>query len=102
MKYIGSGTLNVLRFDSAVGAATNTMANSISDNGVDSRVYLTWAGSYDFEAGGSDNQLQVFWSINNLLDKDPPIAPGGNAFPTNPVFFDTIGRRIRAGIRVQF
>lgn len=102
MKYIGSGTLNVLRFDSPIGAATNTMANSISDNSVDSRLYLTWAGSYDFEAGSTDNQLQVFWSINNLLDKDPPIAPGGNAFPTNPVFFDTIGRRIRAGLRVQF
>ena len=93
MKYIGSGTLNVLRFDSPVGSASNTTANSINDNTVDSRLYFTWAGSYDFEAGGNDTQLQLFWSINNLLDQDPPVAPGGNAFPTNPVFFDTISRR---------
>jgi outer membrane receptor protein involved in Fe transport len=102
MKYIGAGTLNVLRFDSPVGASTNTLANSINDNSVDSRLYLAWSGSYDFEPRSSDNQLQLFWSINNLLDKDPPIAPGGNAYPTNPVFFDTIGRRIRAGMRLQF
>jgi iron complex outermembrane recepter protein len=102
MKYIGSGTQNVLRFDSPIGAATNTLPNSISDNSVDSRIYLAWAGSYDFETRADDNQLQLFWSINNLLDKDPPIAPGGNGFPTNPVFFDTMGRRIRAGLRVEF
>jgi len=36
------------------------------------------------------------------LDKDPAVAPGGNAFPTNPVFFDTIGRRLRAGVRFNF
>ena len=101
-RYIGSGILNALRFDSPPGAATNTQLNSISDNSVDSRIYLSWSGSYDFQPQTSDHQLQLFWAINNLLDKDPPVAPGGNAFPTNPVFFDTIGRRIRAGVRIQF
>lgn len=100
-KYIGSGTLNVLRFNSPIGAATNTQINSISDNSVPSRIYLSWSGSYNFERN-SDNQLQLFWAINNLLDQDPPVAPGGNSFPTNPVFFDTIGRRFRAGVRLQF
>jgi outer membrane receptor protein involved in Fe transport len=102
MKYVGSGSLSVLRFDSPIGASTNTLQNSISDNSVDSRLYLSWAGSYDFELRSGENQLQLFWSINNLLDKDPPVAPGGNAYPTNPVFFDTIGRRIRTGLRLEF
>jgi outer membrane receptor protein involved in Fe transport len=101
-KYIGAGTLSALRFESPIGAATNTQINSISDNSVESRIYLSWTGSYDFEPRNSENQLQLFWAINNLLDKDPPVAPGGNAFPTNPVFFDTIGRRVRAGVRVEF
>jgi iron complex outermembrane receptor protein len=101
-KYIGSGTQSALRFESPIGAATNTQINSISDNSVDSRIYFSWSGSYDFEQRSGDNQLQVFWAINNLFDKDPPVAPGGNGFPTNPVFFDTIGRRIRAGVRVEF
>lgn len=64
--------------------------------------YLTWSGSYDFPRAGQDNAFQVFWVINNLLDEDPQIAPGGNAYPTNPVFFDTIGRRFRAGVRFSF
>jgi outer membrane receptor protein involved in Fe transport len=101
-KYVGSGTLDARRFESPIGSPTNLLLNSISDNNVDSRIYLTWSGSYDFQRSASDNQLQLFWAINNLLDKDPPVAPGGNAFPTNPVFFDTIGRRIRAGVRLQF
>jgi outer membrane receptor protein involved in Fe transport len=101
-KYIGSGVLNALRFESPIGSATNTQLNSISDNSVDGRIYLSWSGSYDFEQNKGDHELQLFWAINNLLDRDPPVAPGGNAFPTNPVFFDTIGRLIRAGVRISF
>jgi len=101
-RYIGSGALNNLRFESPIGAATNTQLNSISDNSVDSRLYFTWSGSYNFRQSDNSNQLQLFWAVNNILDEDPPVAPGGNAFPTNPVYFDTIGRRIRVGVRVQF
>ena len=48
------------------------------------------------------NATQIFWSVNNLLDNDPAVAPGGNAYPTNPVFFDTIGQRLRLGVRFTF
>jgi hypothetical protein len=101
-KYIGEGQLSALRFESPVGSPTNTQLNSNSNNTVDIRIYVSWTGSYDLKERSADNQLQLFWAINNLFDKDPPVAPGGNAFPTNPVFFDTIGRRIRAGVRLQF
>ncbi len=101
-KYIGAGILNALYTESPIGAATNTMLNTVSDNSVDSAIYLAWSGSYDFRPESSKSQLQLFWAINNLLDKNPAVAPGGNAFPTNPVFFDTIGRRIRAGVRLNF
>jgi outer membrane receptor protein involved in Fe transport len=46
--------------------------------------------------------MQLFWAIQNLFDEDPPVAPGGNVYPTNPVFFDTIGRRYRVGVRFEF
>jgi hypothetical protein len=100
-RYIGSGQLNAQWFESPIGAATNTTQFSVNDNSVDSRVYLGWSGSYDFERA-NDNQLQLFWSINNLLDENPPVAPGGNSYPTNPVFFDTVGARYRAGVRLSF
>ena len=101
-RYIGSGTLNATYFDSPPGAATNLLPNSVTDNTVQSRVYVTWSGSYDFAQQGGDSSMQLFWTINNLFDKNPPVAPGGNDFPTNPVFFDTIGRRFRVGVRFNF
>ncbi len=101
-RYVGSGKLNVTWFESPPGDPSNTRALSVNDNSVDDAYYLSWSGSYDFERAGQGNQIQLFWVINNLFDKDPPVAPGGNAYPTNPVFFDTLGRRYRAGVRIAF
>ena len=100
-RYIGSGKLNALWTESPPGAPTNTLPMTVTDNSVDSRYYLTWSGSYDFPRS-SGRALQIFWVVNNLLDRDPPVAPGGNLYPTNPVFFDTLGRRFRAGVRLAF
>jgi outer membrane receptor protein involved in Fe transport len=100
-RYAGSGTLNALWFDSPPGAANNTVPFSVTDNSVDDRYYFSWSGSFDFPRSNGAS-LQLFWAINNLFDEDPPIAPGGNLYPTNPVFFDTIGRRYRAGVRIEF
>jgi iron complex outermembrane receptor protein len=101
-RYIGSGSLDATRFESPPGAASNTQLFSMTTNSVDDRYYLAWSGSYDFQRGNADNNLQLFWTIQNLLDEDPPVAPGGNVYPTNPVFFDTLGRRYRIGVRIGF
>jgi outer membrane receptor protein involved in Fe transport len=101
-RYIGSGSLDATRFESAPGAASNTQLFSMTTNSVDDRYYLALSGSYDFQRDNADNSVQLFWAIQNLLDQDPPVAPGGNVYPTNPVFFDTIGRRYRVGVRVAF
>ena len=37
-----------------------------------------------------------------LLNKDPPVAPGGNGYPTNPVYFDTYGMTWKLGVRGKF
>ncbi len=101
-RYVGSGSLNATYTESPPGAASNKLPNTITDNSVDDAYYLNWSGSYDLRPEQQGKSLQLFWSVNNLLDKNPPVAPGGNAFPTNPVFFDTIGRRLRIGVRVTF
>ena len=74
-----------------------TDPNSITDNSVDDAVYVNVSASFDIT-----DQIQVFGSLNNVFDKDPVIAPGGNGFPTNPVYFDTYGRTFRIGARVNF
>ena len=75
---------------------------SVTDNNVSDAYYLNWSGSYDLGGKGQGKGTQIFWAVNNLLNKDPPVAPGGNAYPTNPVFFDTLGQRVRLGVRFSF
>ena len=43
----------------------------------------------------------MFGVVSNLLDKTPPFAPEGQ-YPTNPTFFDQIGRTYRLGVRMSF
>jgi outer membrane receptor protein involved in Fe transport len=76
-------------------AATNP--NSISNNSVASATYINLSGSYDI-----GKYVSVFAAINNLLDKNPPVAPGGNGYPTNPVYFDTYGMTWKLGVRAKF
>jgi outer membrane receptor protein involved in Fe transport len=65
--------------------------------------WLYHAGaSYDVSAAAT-----LTARIDNLFDKDPPIAVGsgfggnGNG-GTNPVFFDALGRAYRVGLRATF
>lgn len=46
--------------------------------------------------------VSVFATIDNLLDRSPPVAPGGNGYPTNPVYFDTYGMTWKLGFRARF
>jgi outer membrane receptor protein involved in Fe transport len=101
-RYVGSGSLNATWFESPPGDPSNTRLLSVNDNSVDDAYYLTWSGSYNFARSNDEQAMQLFWVINNVFDEDPPVAPGGNAYPTNPVFFDTLGRRFRVGMRFTF
>jgi len=71
--------------------------DSISNNHVKSATYVNLSASYKF----LDDRFELFGSLNNAFDKKPVIAPGGNGYPTNPVYFDTYGRTWRVGVRVR-
>jgi outer membrane receptor protein involved in Fe transport len=40
-------------------------------------------------------------SVNNLWDKDPPFSAGGTG-GVNGIFYDTLGRTYRVGVRLTF
>jgi hypothetical protein len=44
---------------------------------------------------------EVWMSVNNLWDKDPPFSAGGTG-GVNGVFCDTLGRSYRMGGRLNF
>ena len=80
---------------------------TINDNDIAGTYYLDASFSYDLPV--SRGEAQVFLYVNNLLNTDPePVGngPTGNntpAYPqTNRVQFDTFGRLLRMGLRVNF
>jgi outer membrane receptor protein involved in Fe transport len=81
------------------GYATN-IPNSINNNSVAGRFYVNLFGSVRLR-GDRESGVELFGSVNNLFDRAPPAAPE-TQFPTNPTYFDTIGRYFRAGVRFNF
>jgi iron complex outermembrane receptor protein len=99
-RFIDSGVIDATRIDPSDPGYRPTLPNSTNDNHVASAFYANLFGTLDIPAF-KDQQVQVFAVINNLFDKVPPFAPEGQ-YPTNPTYFDQIGRTYRLGARVQF
>jgi iron complex outermembrane recepter protein len=104
LRWIGPGTFQVwdpntsnLIVSPGDAGYASTAPGSLNDNHVASATYLNLSGSYDFT-----KNVSFFMSINNVLNKNPPVAPGGNGYPTNPVYFDTYGMFWRVGVRAKF
>jgi outer membrane receptor protein involved in Fe transport len=97
-RYISSGVLNALYSDPTDEGFNPALPNTINDNRVGSAVYFNLNGSWAF---GESERYQVFAQVNNLFDRAPPLAPQLQ-FPSNPVYFDLIGRSYRAGVRFNF
>jgi len=99
-RYIDSGVIDAQRFDPSDSGYAPTLANSANDNHVASAFYLNLFGNYDLpEIMGKS--MQVFAAVNNVLDRAPPFAPE-TQYPTNPTYFDQIGRTYRLGLRAKF
>jgi outer membrane receptor protein involved in Fe transport len=103
VRYIGPGKFLARSAFGGVAIApgdpgyATTNPNSISENHVSSAWYVNLHAAYDVT-----KQLTLFGSIDNLFNKSPPIAPGGNGYPTNPVYFDTYGMTWKMGVRARF
>jgi iron complex outermembrane recepter protein len=99
-RYIDSGVWDAQWLDPSDAGYDPTRADSISDNRVGSAFYVNLFGNYSF-ALSDDRSLQIFGVVSNVFDKEPPFAPELQ-YPTNPTFFDQIGRSYRLGMRVKF
>ena len=103
LRYVGPGRFTTITGSGGLAVApgdpgySTTDPNSISENHVSAAAYINLSAAYKI----MHDRFELFGSINNVLDKDPVIAPGGNGYPTNPVYFDTYGRTYRIGVRVR-
>ncbi|WP_417620694.1 TonB-dependent receptor plug domain-containing protein [Parasphingorhabdus sp.] len=75
----------------------NGVAN---DNSVPAVAYFNLFGRF---YAGDEKKFELFWAVNNLLDKDPPTTPYFilNA-PVNGQYYDKVGRNYMVGARVHF
>jgi outer membrane receptor protein involved in Fe transport len=107
VRYVSSG---IKDYNFTSGTPTpGSQERNLSDNHVPSYQVFGLSGSYDFNDLGVLKVLQVFAAVDNVFDKSPPIAVGGGPFGpsngfggSNPVFFDTLGRTYRVGVRTTF
>jgi outer membrane receptor protein involved in Fe transport len=97
-RYIGKGRLNALYIDPSNEGYNPANPNTINDNSVGGAVYFNLNGSVNLSSKGD---TQLFASVNNLLNRAPPMAPQLQ-YPSNPVYFDLIGTSFRVGVRTKF
>ncbi|MEJ0023326.1 MAG: TonB-dependent receptor [Alphaproteobacteria bacterium] len=102
-QYIGSGKYNALWQQPGDAGYDPKNDTSVNDNTVDKSILTSLAFSYEFHPfRNPDASSEMFLAMDNIFGNDPPIAPSGVGFPTNPTYFDTQGARWRAGLRVKF
>jgi len=99
-RYVDSGLNNVQWLQPGDPGYSPASTFSTNDNTVPSAFYTSLSARYNLPIG-TDRAWEVFATINNLTDKTPPIVPTGD-YPTNPAFFDQVGRAIRLGVRADF
>jgi outer membrane receptor protein involved in Fe transport len=91
-RFIGSGTLDLEDIEGV----------TISDNSVDSRYYTDAGATYE----GRDGRWELFMNVQNLFDRDPPVAASWSAFSgtrvTNDRLFDFFGRRYVVVANLRF
>lgn len=109
MRYVSSGKMNYLGVTPEDANYATAPANwtRMDVNSVPSYQVFGLNASYSFEDLGFAKTLQFWGGIENLFDKDPPIATGtgfGGATNggTNAVFYDTMGRYFKVGVRASF
>jgi iron complex outermembrane recepter protein len=114
MRYVSSGLMDYrgaapgdANYGQLLPGSTTDRYIGLSTNSVPSYQVFALNASYSFSELGMAKSLQIWGGIDNLFDKDPPIATGsgfGGAANggTNAVFFDTIGRSFKVGVRMAF
>ena len=104
-RYIGGAKLDKQWGDSPddanyMNAAGQFLGGSVDNNDVKPYFNFALNGSYNLQVNGM-RQVQVFGSINNLFDKDPPYS-GGYVSGASPQYHDIMGRAYRMGVRLRF
>jgi len=101
VRHISSGTYNAELVGPGQDGYDPLKTNSINDNSIGSWTYVNLNASVNVWNKGN-SKLEIFGTITNLFDKDPPVNAPSSFGPTNNVLYDVLGRAYRIGARVRF
>ena len=75
----------------------------IDNNTIKGATYFDLGGSYQL-LGADDGGVELYFKIDNLLDKDPPVAAlnFSSGIQTNTALYDVLGRTYRVGMRLRY
>jgi outer membrane receptor protein involved in Fe transport len=99
-RWISAGLFDATLIGPGQGGYNVNLPNSINDNHVAGVVYFNLGARYRV-LEVKDNTLEVFFGVQNLLNRDPPVAPS-NQGSSNLLLFDPLGRSYRLGLRLNF
>lgn len=100
VRYIQSGIYDATLIGPEQPGYSVSRPNSINTNHVDGVTYVNLGARYKLATQAGRYNVEVFGGIQNLFDKDPPVAPS-NQGSSNMLLFDPIGRAFRLGVRVD-
>ncbi|MBC2653582.1 TonB-dependent receptor domain-containing protein [Novosphingobium aerophilum] len=93
VRYISRSRQNNGLFGPDQAGYNPALTTSINDNNIRAAAYVDLGLRYSF---GPDRQFQVYFNIDNLLDRDPPLPANGSAY------YDLMGRTFKGGVRFKF
>ncbi|WP_293972362.1 TonB-dependent receptor [Sphingomonas sp.] len=98
-----SGLITLRTISKGVYDNAWTSGVDIDNNRIKGAAYVDLAGVYHLKPAGS-SQMEIFFKIENLLDKDPPVVAqvGTSGLQTNPTLYDVVGRAYRVGLRFKY
>ena len=96
-RYISAGKYDATLIGPDDPAYNISARNSINDNTVDSYFIANLSVRFNI---GDDNRFQFYGVVNNLFNREPPLAPGSQGY-SNAVLFDQVMRTFRAGVRIR-
>ena len=99
-RWIGAGIFDSTLIGPEQPGYNVNLPNSINDNHVAGAVYFNLGARYRLMEV-KNNTLEVFVGVQNVFNRDPPVAPSSQG-STNMLLFDALGRAYRAGVRLNF
>lgn len=107
-RYISAGVINTNYIQCTSNCPAPTINHpTINDNHIAGAIYVDLSGSYRVYESEAGNFGELYFRIDNLLNREPPAAAqyGSNPFTyagVNPALYDVVGRFFRMGFRMQF